>query len=194
MLLGQSADAADRTSASRRVGIDTRFGDLVREGTKQQINKNYVRAIALYNEALAMQPDPTNAAILYMQRGSANLEIGRHAAALADYDKSRQLRPGEPLAHNDAAWLRATAPDAALRNGKLAVQQATRACELAKWKHPFFIDTLAAAYAETGEFDRAVQLQKKAISFAPLSERNKMRERLRLFENRTPFRLTATQR
>lgn len=135
-----------------------------------------------------MQPGRTTAAILYMQRGSANLEIGRHAAALADYDESRQLCPGEPLAHNDAAWLRATAPDAAVRNGKLAVQQATRACELAKWKHPF-LAIRGRRHMPKQVSSIAVQLQRRAISFAPLSERNKMTERLRLFESRTPYRL-----
>ena len=171
-----------------------RFGELVREASKQHAARNYARAIALYTQALEMRPDPTNAALLYMNRGSANSYARNHAAALADYDRARQLRPNEPLPYNNAAWLRATSPQAEVRNGSLAVQQATRACEMAKWKNPYSIDTLAAAHAEAGDFKRAVELQKRAISLAPLADRSDMQRRLRLFEQGSPYRLNEKNR
>lgn len=193
-LVAEAADPSTARRGSRSIGIDTRFGDLVQEGTKQHLAKNYARAISLYTEALQMRPDPTNAAILYMQRGAANMYAGHHAAALADYDKARQLRPSEPLSHNDAAWLRAASPHAELRNGKLAVQQATRACELTGWKNSDLLDTLAAAHAEAGDFERAIQYQRQAIGRAPLSDRLNMHKRLGLFERRIPYRLKSTHR
>src|SRR5262249_19208480 len=61
------------------------------------------------------------------------------------------------------AWLWATGPDG-VRDGKRAVEAATRACELTDWKENEFLDTLAAAYAEVGDFDKAVEYQKKAVS------------------------------
>jgi tetratricopeptide (TPR) repeat protein len=131
-LLGAVTHATDASAAprsSRRVGIDTRFGELVQEAGKQYHSKNYGRAVSLYTAALQMGPDPKNAAMLYAGRATANQFGQNHPAAIADFDKLIRLQPTDSSAHNMAAWLRATSRDPAARNGKLAVQQATRACE-----------------------------------------------------------------
>jgi tetratricopeptide (TPR) repeat protein len=67
------------------------------------------------------------------------------------------------LAMNCAAWICATCPDDKVRNGKEAVEYATKACELTEWKDASWVDTLAAAYAELGDFKAAVEWQEKAI-------------------------------
>ena len=59
----------------------------------------------------------------------------------------------------------ATCPEAKYRDGGKAVESATRACELTKWKSSEFLNTLAAAYAESGDFDAAVTWQTRAIGF-----------------------------
>jgi hypothetical protein len=46
------------------------------------------------------------------------------------------------------------------------VKLAERACQLTGDKHPLLLDTLAAAYAESGEFDRAKETAQRAITLA----------------------------
>lgn len=57
-----------------------------------------------------------------------------------------------PNLFNNLAWLRATCPDQSLRESGEALSLARRACELSDWGEANKIDTLAAAYAETGDF------------------------------------------
>jgi tetratricopeptide (TPR) repeat protein len=71
-------------------------------------------------------------------------------------------------AHNDYAWMLATAPDPRLRNGALALEHARRA--VARVESPAYLDTLAAAYAELGQFADAVSTQEKAIALADASD------------------------
>ena len=92
--------------------------------------------------------------------------------------------------YNLLAWVRATCPDSSLRDGKEAVSLATKACELTNWKESSWIDTLAAAYAESGEFQRAIQFQEQALSLGSPSESEQkgMQERLALYEQSQPYR------
>ncbi|UCG58872.1 MAG: protein kinase, partial [Phycisphaerales bacterium] len=61
--------------------------------------------------------------------------------------------PNDGGAHNNLAWLYAANPQAEFRDGAKAVEHATKACELTNWKNPNWIDTLAGAYAEKGDFE-----------------------------------------
>ena len=83
----------------------------------------------------------------------------------------------------------AACPEAKFRDGKRAVEFATRACELTKWKNPSFLDTLAAAHAEAGDFDAAVTWQTRAIELLT-DERQKddYRSRLVLYQAKKPYR------
>ena len=72
---------------------------------------------------------------------------------------------------NNVAWFRATCPEAHFRNGKEAVELATLACTLDKWKDADQIDTPAAAYAEMGNFAEAERYQQKPWPFYPKTKR-----------------------
>ena len=73
-----------------------------------------------------------------------------------------------------------------------AIEKATKACELTNWKKAMYIDTLAAAYTEVGDFEAAVKWQKKAIDLLTEGEAAKWRdgfeERLRLYQSGQPYR------
>src|SRR5262249_50887212 len=104
------------------------------------------------------------------------------------------------------AWIRATCPKDKYRDGVKAIEDAARACQLTDWKYPYFLDTLAAACAEAGQFDKAVEWQKKAIAtlaaaygqaerqkaIVALEEREtrkkEFEDRLKLYQERKPYR------
>ncbi|HEV2452896.1 MAG TPA: hypothetical protein VGY98_01455, partial [Verrucomicrobiae bacterium] len=90
----------------------------------------------------------------------------RYAAALGHYRSALDHDANCVDALNNAAWLLATAPNPRLRDGKTAVELASKACELTGDKQAFFIGTLAAAEAEAGQFDAAIANAQKARTLA----------------------------
>ena len=64
---------------------------------------------------------------------------------------------------NNFAWVLATSPDDKLRDGARAVKMATKAAESTGYETPHILSTLAAAYAETGDFENATKWSQKAV-------------------------------
>ena len=73
------------------------------------------------------------------------------------------MRPDDSGTLNNYAWLLATAPDEAARNGELALKYAQKASDLTNNKESHILSTLGAAYAETGDFDKALECANKAV-------------------------------
>ena len=96
-------------------------------------------------------------------RSDAEIAIGDHAAALADLEKAIEMEPDNSGVLNNLAWLLSTSPEDAIRDGKRAIEIAKKACELTEWKEAHIISTLAAAYAETGDFTQARSFSGKAV-------------------------------
>lgn len=70
------------------------------------------------------------------------------------------------------------------------MDDALRANELTRWKNPGYLDALAAAYAEQGDFDEALEWQRSALA-DPVYEKasgEAARKRMRLYEQRMPYR------
>ena len=87
------------------------------------------------------------------------------------------------------AWILATSADPAIRDGANAVVFAEKAVAATERKTPWNLGTLAAAYAEVGQFEKAVSAQQEAIALLQTEEKkNDYRSRLRLYEAKTPYR------
>jgi len=99
--------------------------------------------------------------------------------------------PSTLASMNNFAWLQATSPKAELRDGLKAIEYATKVCELTGWKKAMYVDTLAAAYAEAGDFTAAVKWQKEAIDLLteeqPSGWQAEFQARLKLYQAGQPF-------
>ena len=145
------------------------------------------KAISDWNEALRLNPNDATALAL---RGFSYQTIDRFDEALNDYDQAIQIDPKNESAWNNLGGLRASCPIASMRNGKEAVEAATKACEFSNWVKPSGMDTLAAAFAEAGDFQQAIKYQKQALNLAgAIDPKYKtMQKRLALCEQQKPYR------
>lgn len=146
------------------------------------------RALRRYTDVIEKKPNATT----YVSRAMIWKFKGEHDKAIADYSEAiRRVSWG--LTHHDhtcakLAWLLATSPVDALRDGKKAIEHATRACQRTEWKNCEWIDTLAAAYAETGDFQEAIKWQEKALSMCPEDQKDDLRSKLDLYKSGKPYR------
>jgi len=118
-------------------------------------------AIAEFREAARIDPNYTTA---LCNLGNALLGAGETAAAIAQVEKALQLQPASPAIQNALAWMLAAAPQTSLRDGGRAVQLAVQASRGSA--SPAMLRTLAAAYAQAGQFPDAVQTAEEALRLA----------------------------
>ena len=94
------------------------------------------------------------------------LQLDQIELALELYRQILTVKPDSIAILNNLAWIQATRDDETIRNPKEAVEYAERACTLTGYKSPGTLDTLAAAYASAGDFERAVMTAQKAATLA----------------------------
>src|SRR5215472_6813181 len=151
----------------------------------------YDLALKDCNEALRQDRSVVEAALL---RANINARLGKYAEALKEYDYLVSLHPKNvTLARvlTDRAWFYATCPNGSFRNGQQAVKDAKVACSIMVWKDENMIDTLAAAYAETGDFNSAVQYGAQALAIKDISpeDSKRIQRHLESFQQSKPIRL-----
>jgi len=154
-------------------------------GMLYSVHKKSAKAIELFNAVLAESPEEWRA---LEGRADSYLNLGKHAEAIADYEKLNKAQPKDSGILNNFAWVLATSPDDNLRDGKRAIQMATEACELTEYKLAHILSTLAAAYAETGDFDSAVKWSTKAVEIGEKDHDEDLKKELESYKARKPTR------
>jgi len=148
--------------------------------------REYAKALADY--AIAGKLEPGNALVRYNE-GNVWSRTGNYARALASYDEAIRLDPKLGWAYDARAMLLASCQDPRLRNGGEAVRSAQTACELDGWKESPQLETLAAAYAESGDFALAVRWQTRAMEMMPPEAKSDSASRVQLYRAGQPYRL-----
>jgi tetratricopeptide (TPR) repeat protein len=149
--------------------------------------KEYDKAVAEFTDILNANPRYFFA--LY-NRSEAYLRSKQFAKAKQDIDAALENEDKVPGLHMNLARVLATAPDPKLRDAKRALTEAQKAVDMIKYRDGRFLDTLAAAYAEAGQFDKAVETQQRAIDDPEFmkDEGEAVRQRLKLYRDKKPFR------
>jgi len=146
-------------------------------------------AISQYKKALEIRPDLDGAEY---KLGNIFAQQGRESEAVSHYERALKIRPDQAPACNNLAWLLAASPDPSLRNGPRAIELAQRANQLARGGNPVFLGTLAAAYAEAGQFGEAVKTIERALPLAAndAALTRALEKQNALYKSGTPFRET----
>lgn len=127
-------------------------------GVVRALKGDFDRATDDYNKALEIRPRYAEA---YNNRGYARTQKGELQAALDDFSNALEINPLFVDAYNNKAWILATTDDEHLRNSAQAIMLAQKAVELDP--NVASLDALAAAYAAAGNYEAAVETQKKVI-------------------------------
>ena len=150
------------------------------------------QAIVAYREAIAISAQK---ATLQCELGKALLDAHRPVEAIDAFNAGLQSEADNINCLINISWLRAAHEDPAIRQPQLAIESATRAVALSTGgdlEAPA-LDSLAAALASDGQFDRALATARRALLLtADEGVRRAINERLLLYLRRLPFRVTAT--
>jgi tetratricopeptide (TPR) repeat protein len=146
-------------------------------------------AIPHFERALQISPNMVEA---HSYLGMALVMKGQGVEGLAHWRQALRKDPDNLQVLNNTAWLLATSADAALRNGSEAIPLAERAVQLTSGHEPALLGTLAAAYAEAGEFNKAVELEQRATDLATQQGKTRLAAtlggRLAQFQAKAPIR------
>jgi cytochrome c-type biogenesis protein CcmH/NrfG len=130
-------------------------------------------------------PTHNDLGVLLVQNGDVR-------GGIEQWKISLQLDPNDGNALNNLAWILATYPVEAIRDGKQAVELAGKATTLPGGTAPLVLRTLAAAYAEAGDFSNAIDTAQRALDLAAAQNNPSLQVTLRheieLYQARTPYR------
>ena len=154
-------------------------------GLARHLSGDHEGAIIDLDEAIRLAPTD---ALAWNNRAAAWQKLGEYARARDDLQEALRLAPELPHAYKNLAWLQATSPDAEFRDGSRAVVNATRALELAQWQQPQWLSVLAAAHAESGDYESALKWQQECLAQCSADERPSLQAQWDGYRARQPYR------
>ncbi len=125
--------------------------------------------------------------------GVALMRVGQFGTAVVQLREAVRLMPRNPAPRVSLSWILSTSANSHLRDGAEALRLAVEAGQMSEMPDPQTLDTLAAAYAETGQFGRAVATAEQALAEAeargaPPAVIEQIRRRIRMYKRHTPYR------
>jgi tetratricopeptide (TPR) repeat protein len=151
---------------------------------------DFARASVHLERAVEITPDDAS---VYLPLAMSYVSVDRFDEAIATLRRGLRVAPDHAGLIDRTAWLLATCPDDRLRDGREARRLALDVCRDGECRNPQYLDTLAAAYAETGQFDKAAQTMENAIeqalAFGDDGSVNQLRGRLDLYRSGQSYRL-----
>ena len=164
ILLAEGRIAEAEQHLRQAVGTDPRYAEAqLGLGVALAAQRRFDEGIPHLLAALELAPDNPEA---NRNLGEAYASQGAMAEALRHYDAALRLRPDDVMLLNRVGWILATSTADGLRDGARARGLAERAVEATQGSDPESLDTLAAAQAETGEFDKAIEAMQRALERA----------------------------
>lgn len=148
------------------------------------VQKDYANAVSYYDRAVQLAPRSAEA---LANRGDAYQRRGQWDRAADDYLAALAIDDQLGRAYQSGAWLMATCPLEQFRDGERAVAAAEQAIQLDGDDNYQYLDTLAAAYARVGDFEKAKQAIAGAIEKAPKSEQQVLSKRQALYAEGKPY-------
>jgi tetratricopeptide (TPR) repeat protein len=131
----------------------------------------------------------------YRIRGDAKLSIGDQKEAAEDYKKAlanlESKNEDRSGLLNNLAWILATSPEDSLRDGKLSITFGKEACEITEYKEVHILSTLAAGYAESGDFEEAVKWSSRAVELGTKENHEQLEQlenELKSYQEKKPWR------
>jgi tetratricopeptide (TPR) repeat protein len=146
------------------------------------------KAIEVFDDLIENDADNWQAR---RSRADALLSIGEHAKAIEDYEAALKTKPDDSHMLNNLAWVLATSTEDSVRNAKRSIEIGTKACEVTDYKAPHILSTLAAGYAEAGDWENALKWSTKAVELSDeaggeVSEQ--LKQELESYRQKKPWR------
>ncbi|MGA2265973.1 MAG: fused MFS/spermidine synthase [Phycisphaerae bacterium] len=155
---------------------------------RQDVSQRRTKAaVGMFQGILEIMPNHPEA---NYQLGLLLYSQGQIRQAIEYCTRAVEAKPDWVDAMNSLAWMLATSPDPALRNGAKALSLAERVNQLVS-NNAEILDTLAAALAETGQFDRAVSTARQAEALARSSGQGglvaQLEARIAVYQAKKPY-------